>query len=109
MPDGDLITPLTGISVVRADDLLDLAFEFRNLGLKRTGSPAFVRVVPGADAFVIVGFAPQSIGEAGVSLARKLSSRSRPTCRAPAVSRSGCPPPSRRFRSISRACSTGRR
>jgi len=50
--------------VVRADDLLDLTFTFHNLGLRRSGPPALVRVVPSADAFVIVGLAPQSVGEA---------------------------------------------
>jgi hypothetical protein len=64
---GASVTPLTGISVVRADDLLDLSFEFRNLGLKRTGPPALVRVDPAAEAFVIVRFPPQSVGEAAVA------------------------------------------
>jgi hypothetical protein len=91
VPNGDLITPLTGISVVRADDLLDLTFEFRNLGLRRTGPPALVRVVPSAEAFMIVGFAPQSIGEAGAigvegefPVAAALSGPSRIAFRVPA-------------------------
>jgi hypothetical protein len=49
--------------VVRADDLLDLTFEFRNLGLRRSGPPALVRVDPAASALVVVGFPPQSVGE----------------------------------------------
>ena len=84
MPNGDSITPLTGIAVVRPDDLLDLTFEFRNLGLRRSGPPALVRVDPAASALVIVGFPPQSVGEgpsqgieAGLPLPSALSDASR--------------------------------
>lgn len=78
------IAPLTGIAVVRPDDLLDLVFEFRNLGLRRSGSPALVRVDPDASALVVVGFPPQSVGEgpsqgieAGLPLPSALSDPSR--------------------------------
>ena len=84
MPNGDSITPLTGIAVVRPDDLLDLTFEFRNLGLRRSGPPALVRVDPAASALVVVGFPPQSVGEgpsqgieAGLPLPSALSDASR--------------------------------
>lgn len=84
MPDGDSITPLTGIVVVRPDDLMDLTFEFRNLGLRRSGPPALVRVDPAAPALMVVGFPPQSVGEgpsqgieAGLPLPSALSDASR--------------------------------
>ena len=63
MPNGDSITPLEGIVVVRADDLLDLTFEFNNLGLRHSSPPALVRVDPARSALVVVEFPPQSVGE----------------------------------------------
>ncbi|HEX7164071.1 MAG TPA: hypothetical protein VF223_22880 [Trebonia sp.] len=51
-------------SVLRADDLLDLHFEFLNLRLEDgEPGPALVRVDAAADAFVIVTFPPQHVGE----------------------------------------------
>ena len=51
-------------SVLRADDLLDLHFEFLNLRLEAgEPSPALVRIDAAADAFVIVTFPPQHVGE----------------------------------------------
>jgi hypothetical protein len=51
-------------SVLRADDLLDLHFEFLNLRLEASEpGPALVRVDAAADAFVIVTFPPQHVGE----------------------------------------------
>jgi hypothetical protein len=65
MPDDTVLTSLAGVSVVRADDLLDLRFEFRNLGVRHAGSsPTLERVDPAVEAFVIVWFPPQSVGEA---------------------------------------------
>lgn len=51
-------------SVLRADDLLDLHFDFLNLRLEDSElGPALVRVAAAADAFVIVTFPPQHVGE----------------------------------------------
>lgn len=51
-------------SVLRADDLLDLHFEFLNLRLEASASgAALVRVDAAADAFVIATFPPQHVGE----------------------------------------------
>lgn len=51
-------------SVLRADDLLDLHFEFLNLRLDAgEPGPALVRVDAAADAFVIITFPPQHVGE----------------------------------------------
>lgn len=52
-------------ALVRPDDLLALTFEFINVALDRTQTPPrLVQVQPGQDAFLIVHFAPQHIGEA---------------------------------------------
>jgi hypothetical protein len=51
-------------SVLRADDLLDLRFEFKNLRLEQgAGGPALVRVVAAAEAHVVVTFPPQHVAE----------------------------------------------
>jgi hypothetical protein len=61
---GTPVTALSGLAVTRADDLLDLRFEFANLGVAHNaGGPALVRVDPSAPAFITVWFPPQSVGE----------------------------------------------
>jgi hypothetical protein len=53
------------ISLLRADDLLALDFEFLNLRLDANGdqAPRLVRTQPGLPAFVIVQFPPQHVAE----------------------------------------------
>src|SRR5215472_11017149 len=54
------------ISLVRPDDLLALTFELINLTLDQTQTPPqFVRTQAGQDAFLIVHFPPQHVGETG--------------------------------------------
>jgi len=54
------------ISLVRPDDLLALTFELINLTLDQTQTPPqFVRTQAGQDAFLIVYFPPQHVGETG--------------------------------------------
>jgi hypothetical protein len=54
-------------AILRADDLLDLRFEFPNLRLVERGAGSvLVRIDPAAGAFVIVKFAPQHVAEEAI-------------------------------------------
>ena len=51
------------VTVLRADDLLSLKFDFVNLKIVKAGAQSHLARISGGPAFIVVHFAPQNIGD----------------------------------------------